>query len=59
VAIQEHLAYIDALVGRDSSTVEYACRAHLVSAKLTLLRSTSDYAVAAIGDVRPGRGRRQ
>lgn len=59
VAIREHLAYINALVGRDSSTVEYACRAHLVSAKLTLLRSTSGYAVAAIGDVKRGRGRGQ
>ena len=59
VAIKEHLAYIDALVGKDSSVVEYACRAHLVSAKLTLLRSTSGSAVAAIGDVRPRRGRAQ
>ncbi len=41
VAINEHIAYIDALVGKDPSVVEYACRAHLVSAKLTLLRSTS------------------
>lgn len=59
VAIKEHLAYIDALVGRDSSVVEYTCRAHLVSAKLTLLRSTSGYAVAASGDARPKRGRAQ
>jgi DNA-binding GntR family transcriptional regulator len=41
VAIREHLAYIEALVGRDLSMVELACRAHLASAKLTLMRSTS------------------
>jgi DNA-binding GntR family transcriptional regulator len=41
VAIREHLAYIEALLGRDISMVELACRAHLASAKLTLMRSTS------------------
>jgi DNA-binding GntR family transcriptional regulator len=41
VAIKEHLDYIDALQGRDVSIVEKACRAHLTSAKLTLMRSTS------------------
>lgn len=41
VAIQEHLAYIDALLSRDASTVEAACRVHLASAKETLIRSTS------------------
>ena len=41
VAIQEHLAYIDALLGRNAVAVRRACRAHLVSAKTTLLRSTS------------------
>ncbi|MBV8185538.1 MAG: GntR family transcriptional regulator [Hyphomicrobiales bacterium] len=41
VAIQEHLAYIDALLSRNTSTVKRACRTHLNSAKITLLRSTS------------------
>jgi DNA-binding GntR family transcriptional regulator len=41
VAIREHLNYIDALRGRDVSIVEEACQAHLASARLTLLRSTS------------------
>ncbi len=41
VAIQEHLAYIDALLSRDPPAVEQACRAHLASARQTLLRSTS------------------
>ena len=40
VAIREHLTYIDALVGGNYSIVELACRAHLSSAKDTLLRST-------------------
>ena len=41
VAIREHLAYIDALFNRDVELVERACRAHLVSARETLMRSTS------------------
>jgi DNA-binding GntR family transcriptional regulator len=41
-AIGEHLTYIDALLSRNASLVELACRAHLSSAKETLLRSTSD-----------------
>jgi DNA-binding GntR family transcriptional regulator len=41
-AIREHLAYIDALVGRDTVRIERACRAHLASARHTLLRSTSE-----------------
>ena len=41
IAIGEHLAYIDALLGRDISKVELACQTHLASAKLTLMRSTS------------------
>ena len=40
-AIREHLAYIDALLSRNVSRVERACRAHLASARATLLRSTS------------------
>jgi DNA-binding GntR family transcriptional regulator len=39
VAIAEHITYIDALLGRNASFVELACRAHLGSAKQTLLRS--------------------
>lgn len=41
VAIQEHLTYIEALFSRNISMVELACRAHLSSARDTLLRSTS------------------
>ena len=42
VAIREHLdLYRRTAQARDSSIVELACRAHLASAKLTLLRSTS------------------
>jgi DNA-binding GntR family transcriptional regulator len=40
-AIQEHLTYIEALLSRNVSIVELACRAHLTSAKETLIRSTS------------------
>lgn len=39
VAIGEHLTYIDALLGRNQSIVELACRAHLASAKGTLLNA--------------------
>ena len=46
VAIREHLTYIDALVGRDAAAVEKACRAHLASAKETLIRSTATAAAA-------------
>ena len=41
VAIREHLTYIEALFSRNISMVELACRAHLASARDTLLRSTS------------------
>ena len=40
VAIREHLAYIEALTKRDRSNIETACRAHLASAKKTLLRTS-------------------
>jgi DNA-binding GntR family transcriptional regulator len=40
IAIREHLTYIEALLGRNVSIVELACRAHLTSAKETLIRST-------------------
>jgi DNA-binding GntR family transcriptional regulator len=42
VAIVEHLAYIDALLRRDRGRVERSCRAHLASARETLIRSTSE-----------------
>jgi DNA-binding GntR family transcriptional regulator len=41
VAACEHITYIEALIGRNSAIVDLACRAHLASAKETLLRSTS------------------
>jgi DNA-binding GntR family transcriptional regulator len=41
VAIREHLTYIEALRSRSPRIVELACRAHLASAKETLIRSTS------------------
>jgi DNA-binding GntR family transcriptional regulator len=41
VAIREHLAYIEALFDHKASIVEIVCRAHLTSAKETLLRSTA------------------
>lgn len=40
VAIREHLTYIEALFSRNVTMVELACRAHLASARETLLRST-------------------
>jgi len=41
VAIREHLTYMDALLSRNPSIVQLACRAHMASAKETLMRSTS------------------
>lgn len=41
IAIREHLTYIEALLTRSVAMVELACRAHLASAKQTLIRSTS------------------
>jgi DNA-binding GntR family transcriptional regulator len=41
VAIREHLTYIEALLDRSISKTELACRAHLASARETLIRSTS------------------
>jgi DNA-binding GntR family transcriptional regulator len=40
-ALKEHIAYIDALLRRDRRMVEAACRAHLASARLTLMRAIS------------------
>jgi DNA-binding GntR family transcriptional regulator len=41
VAIVEHLTYIEALLSRNEAIIELACRAHLASAKETLMRATS------------------
>lgn len=41
-AIREHLTYIEALLSRNEAIIELACRAHLASAKETLIRATSD-----------------
>lgn len=41
VAIREHLTYIEALRSRSRTIVELACRAHLASARETLMSSTS------------------
>jgi DNA-binding GntR family transcriptional regulator len=38
-ALTEHLTYIDALMSRDPARVEPACKAHLASARHTLLRA--------------------
>lgn len=38
-AIIEHVAYIDALESRDPERIERACKAHLASARATLMRS--------------------
>ncbi len=46
VAIREHLTYIDALAGRNPAIVEKACRAHLASARDTLLKSTANESAA-------------
>ncbi len=40
IAIREHLTYMDALVTRNPQLIELACRAHLASARETLLAST-------------------
>ena len=41
IAIREHVTYMDALKSRNISIIELACRAHLTSAKETLIRSTT------------------
>jgi DNA-binding GntR family transcriptional regulator len=46
VAIREHLTYIEALLSRNPAMVELACRAHLASARETLLRSTAGHGQA-------------
>ena len=39
-AIREHLVYIDALLTRNQKLIDLACKAHLASARTTLLAST-------------------
>jgi DNA-binding GntR family transcriptional regulator len=41
IAIREHLTYMEALLSRNPSLVELSCRAHLASAKTTLMRASS------------------
>jgi DNA-binding GntR family transcriptional regulator len=41
VAIREHLTYIEALFTRHIAIIELACRAHLATARETLIRSTA------------------
>jgi DNA-binding GntR family transcriptional regulator len=48
VAIREHLTYIEALLSRNISIIELACRAHLASARETLIRSTAGRSTASI-----------
>jgi DNA-binding GntR family transcriptional regulator len=55
VAMREHLTYIEALQGRSLAIVELACRAHLASAKETLMRSTSEHDEASARMKRRGR----
>ena len=57
VAIREHLTYIEALLSRNVTMIELACRAHLSSARETLLRSTSEQATEA-RSAKAGRKRR-
>ncbi len=56
-AIREHLTYIEALLSRNVTMIELACRAHLSSARETLLRSTSEQATES-GPAKAGRKRR-
>lgn len=42
-AIREHLTYIEALQGRDRNTVAMSCRAHMASARRTLMRSIPQF----------------
>ncbi len=53
VAIREHLTYIEALLSRNASIVELACRAHLASARQTLIRSTSEPPPKPEGSAKP------
>ena len=53
VAIREHLTYIEALFGRNASIVELACRAHLASARHTLIRAISEPPPRPEGSAKP------
>jgi DNA-binding GntR family transcriptional regulator len=55
VAIREHVAYIDALVSRSAAKVQVACKAHLASARTTLLRSTSEEELVPVQAAKRGR----
>lgn len=46
-AIREHLVYIDALLGRDRNQVAAALKAHLATARLTLLAAIENFERAA------------
>jgi DNA-binding GntR family transcriptional regulator len=50
VAIDEHLAYIAALQSRDPETTLIACRAHMKTARATLLLSIDRFDAQAAGD---------
>jgi DNA-binding GntR family transcriptional regulator len=54
VALREHITYIEALLGRNVSMVDLACRAHLDSAKETLMRSTSGQRAISTSGARLG-----
>jgi DNA-binding GntR family transcriptional regulator len=47
VAMHEHLTYIDALQSRNASAVAESCKAHMATARLTLLAS-----IRRFGDTR-------
>jgi DNA-binding GntR family transcriptional regulator len=47
IAIREHLTYIEALQSRNTSIIELACRAHLASARETLIRSTTGHGISS------------
>ncbi|TKB77724.1 MAG: GntR family transcriptional regulator, partial [Mesorhizobium sp.] len=47
-AIHEHIAYIGALESRNSTRIEVACRAHLASARETLMRSLTAFDESSI-----------
>jgi DNA-binding GntR family transcriptional regulator len=49
VAIREHLTYVEALFSRNASIAELACRAHLDSARQTLIRATTEPPPKPIG----------
>jgi DNA-binding GntR family transcriptional regulator len=46
VAMQEHLAYIEALQSRDAHAVAERCNAHMATARLTLMGSVRQFAEA-------------